>query len=92
MSRERKLMSIKIPRQFYMIKRRVVRVYNEMFAIIKKNYDDDIFMNALIKNIHCVARVRKKIEQCYYIYNMIVAINHVTYHRANIVNAKMQQF
>ena len=56
-------MSIKISRRFRVIKRRIVRVYNEMFAIIKKNYDNDIFMNALIKNIRRVARVRKKIKQ-----------------------------
>ena len=63
MSRERKLMLIKISRQFCVIKRRIVRVYNKMFAIIKKNYNNDIFMNALIKNVRCVVRVRKEIEQ-----------------------------
>ena len=40
-----------------------MRAYDEMFAIIKKDYDDDIFMNALTKNVCCVARVRKEIEQ-----------------------------
>ena len=55
-------MSIKISRQFCIIKRRTVRAYNEIFAIIKKNYNDNIFMNALIKNIRRVARVRKEIE------------------------------
>ena len=34
-----------------------------MFAIIKKNYNNDIFMNVLIKNVRRVIRVRKKIEQ-----------------------------
>ena len=53
----------KISRRFRVIKRRIVRAYNEMFAIIKKNYDDDTFMNALTKNVRRVARVRKKIEQ-----------------------------
>ena len=53
----------KISRRFCVIKRRVVRAYDEMFAIIKKSYDDDIFMNALTKNARRVARVRKKIEQ-----------------------------
>ena len=62
MSRERKLMSIKISRQFYIIKRRVVRAYNKMFAIIKKNYNNNIFMNVLIKNVRRVARVRKEIK------------------------------
>ena len=63
MSRERKLMSNKILQQFCMIERWIVRAYDEMSAIIKKNYDDDIFMNALTKNVRRVARVRKEIEQ-----------------------------
>ena len=63
-----------------MIKRRVLRAYDEMFAIIKKNYDNDIFMNALIKNVHHVARVRKKIKQWRRVHNMIVAINYVAHH------------
>ena len=33
-----------------------------MFAIIKKDYDNDIFINTLTKNVRRVARVRKKIE------------------------------
>ena len=62
MSRERKLMSIKISQRFYIIKRQIMRAYDEMFAIIKKNYNNDIFMNALIKNVRRVIRMRKKIE------------------------------
>ena len=75
-----------------MIERRIVRAYDEMFAIIKKNYDDDIFMNALTKNVRRVARVRKKIKQWRRARDMTVAINHVAHHRANVVNAKMRQF
>ena len=56
-------MSIKTLQRFRVIERQIVRAYNEMFAIIKKNYDDNIFMNALTKNICRVVRVRKKIEQ-----------------------------
>ena len=85
-------MSNKISRRFRVIKRRVVRVYNEMFAIIKKSYDDDIFMNALTKNVRRVARVRKKIEQWRRVRDMIAAINHVAHHRANVANAKMRRF
>ena len=46
-----------------MIKRRIVRAYDEMFAIIKKNYNDNIFINVLTKNVRRVVRVRKKIKQ-----------------------------
>ena len=63
-----------------------------MFAIIKKNYDNNIFMNALIKNVHHVVRVRKEIEQWCRVRDMIIAINHVAHHRANVINAKMWQF
>ena len=56
-------MSIKISQRFRVIKRRIMRAYNEMSAIIKKNYDDDILMNALTKNVRRVVRVRKKIKQ-----------------------------
>ena len=62
MPRERKLMSNKISQRFRVIERRIVRAYDEMFTIIKKNYDDNIFMNALTKNVRRVARVRKKIK------------------------------
>ena len=82
----------KISRQFCVIECRVVRAYNEMFAIIKKNYDDDTFMNALTKNVRRVARVRKKIEQWRRARGMIVAINHVAHHHANVANAKMRRF
>ena len=61
--RERKLMSIKISQRFCVIKRRIVRAYNKMFAIIKKNYNNNIFMNALIKNVRRVVYMRKEIEQ-----------------------------
>ena len=40
-----------------------MRAYDEIFAIIKKNYDDNIFMNVLIKNVRRVVRMRKEIEQ-----------------------------
>ena len=92
MSRERKLMSNKISRRFCVIERRIMRAYDEMFAIIKKNYDDDIFMNVLIKNVRRVIRVRKKIEQWRRARDMIIAINHVAHHRANVANAKMRRF
>ena len=82
-------MLIKISRRFHVIKHQIVRAYNEMFAIIKKNYDNNIFMNALIKNARRVVRVRKKIEQWHRVRDMIVAINHVAHYRANVVNAKI---
>ena len=69
-----------------------MRAYDELFAIIKKNNDDDIFMNALIKNVCRIIRVRKKIEQWRCVRDIIVIINYVAYYRANVVNAKMQQF
>ena len=52
----------KISRRFRIIEHRIVRAYDEMSAIIKKNYDDDTFMNALTKNVRRAARVRKEIE------------------------------
>ena len=66
--------------RFCIIERRIMRAYNEIFAIIKKNYDDDIFMNTLIKNVCRVAYMRKEIKQWYRVCNMIVAINYVAYY------------
>ena len=63
LSRERKLMLIKISRYFQIVKRRAIRVYNEMSTIVKENYNDEIFINALIKNICRAVRMRKEIEQ-----------------------------
>ena len=92
MPRGRKLMSNKISRRFRIAERRAIRVYDEMSAIVKKKYDDDILLNALTKNARRVVRMRKKIEQWRRARGMIAAINHVTYHRANVVNAKMRRF
>ena len=39
-----------------------IRVYNEMLIIVKKKYDNDILLNALIKSARCVVRMRKNIE------------------------------
>ena len=85
-------MSNKILRRFRVIERRIVRAYDKMFAIIKKSYDDDIFINALTKNARRAARVRKKIKQWCRVRDMIVAINHVAHHRANVANTKMRRF
>ena len=55
-------MSIKISRRFRVAERRAIRAYNEMSAIVKKEYDDDILLNALAKSARCVARMRKEIR------------------------------
>ena len=56
-------MSNKISQRFRIVEQRAIRVYNEMSIIVKKKYDNDIFLNALIKNIHRVIRMRKEIKQ-----------------------------
>ena len=63
MLRERKLILIKISQCFQIVKRRAIRVYNKILTIIKEKYDDNIFLNVLIKNARYVVRMRKKIEQ-----------------------------
>ena len=63
MSRERKLMSNKISQRFRIVEQRAIRVYNEISTIIKKKYDDDILLNALIKNARRVVRMRKNVKQ-----------------------------
>ena len=56
-------MSNKILRRFKIVERRAIRVYDKMSIIIKKKYDDNIFLNALTKNARRVVRMRKKIKQ-----------------------------
>ena len=53
----------KISRYFRIVKQRAIRVYNEMSIIVKKKYNNDIFLNALIKNARRVVRMRKNVEQ-----------------------------
>ena len=47
---------------FRIVKRRAIRVYNKISINIKKKYDDNIFLNALIKNVRRVVRICKNIK------------------------------
>ena len=62
-----------------------------MSAIIKQKYNDDIFLNVLIKNVRRVIRMRKNVKQLCRVCDIIIAINYVTYYYTNVVNAKMQR-
>ena len=56
-------MSIENSQHFRIVKRRAIRVYDKMSTIVKKEYDDDIFLNALTKSVRCVVCMRKNVEQ-----------------------------